>query len=247
MSGDFDTSLKGNLLMGFATAGYFEGSSVRYELIVDGDDAIIILEESDLEQIADLPNYFLRLGMEIEIENTAREFEDISWCQSHPVLISGEWQFVRDPAKVLSGALVGPKWLQMRSERSKRALANTIGLGESYLNRGVPVLQSFANAVVRNANTNRQVKLGHNESLAYKVRHEIGKSWLKEMPTLETRPVTDEARQSFARAYGMSITDQLSYESYLDQWEFEFSEPQLQECPVDVPRWLWQAYQVEKS
>jgi len=246
MSGDMDTSLKGCFLMTCMLGCYFEGKKIRWDCLDDGDDILLILESGDVDDVlADLPQHFLSLGHEIVPDTRARCMEEVVWCQATPVQVDGIWKFVRNPAKVLSGALVGPRWMQMRSERSKRALANTIGLGEAYLNRGVPVLQAFAAAIVRNANTTRQVKLNLNESLAYKVKHELGKSVLKAMPSLDIRPVTDDTRLSFAKAFNISISEQLAYEEYLNNWEFRFDDLVLQPTPIHVQSWTWLEFQPE--
>jgi hypothetical protein len=246
MSGDMDTSLRGCLLMLSMLASYFDERPETWDCLDDGDDILLILEREDASGIvADLPRHFLDLGHEIVADVEAYEMEEVVWCQATPVRVNEEWKFVRNPAKVLSGALVGPRWLQMRSERSKRALANTIGLGEAYLNRGVPVLQAFAAAIVRNANTTRQVKLDRNESLAYKVRHELGKTTMKAMPSLDLWPITDDTRLSFSKAFGISITEQLAYEKYLDEWEFGFGDLAPQPTPVHVQSWTWLESQLE--
>jgi hypothetical protein len=247
MSGDMDTALGACLLMLSLLGLYFEGSSVHWDTLDDGDDIILIVEQDDYISVnSGIVNHFLDLGQEIKVEKVAYCLEEVVWCQSTPINIDGDYKFVRSPAKVLSGALVGPKWLQMRSDRSRRALANTIGLGEAHINQGVPVLQAFAHAIIRNAATTRQVKLDHNDSLLYKVRHELGKSQLQLIPTIKAGPITDDARLSFSRAFDISITQQLEYERYLDNWIINFEEPELQPPPVDVTNWEWEAYDVER-
>ena len=249
MSGDMDTALGACLLM-FSMLGYmFESLTVHWDCLDDGDDILLILESADYGSVITqkmIESHFLSLGQEIKVENVAYDMEGVVWCQASPVWVCGRYKFTRNPAKVLSGALVGPKWVQMRSERSRRALANTIGLCEAHLNKGVPVLQFFAQTIIVNANTKRQVRLSHSDSLIYKVRHELGKSWLDTIPTVEAVPVDDESRLSFARAFGISITEQLEYERFFDKWEINFGEPVLQGPPVDVNTWEWQAFNDER-
>lgn len=247
MSGDMDTGLGATALMGGYVGFYFHDKGIKWDAVVDGDDAVVIVERSDYERVArELPAHFASLGQEAKIEEPVFKLEDVVWCQSSIVQVDGVEKFIRNPAKVLSGALVGQKWIQMASERSKRALCNTIGLGEAHLNKGIPVLQSFGQALIRCANTKRQVKMGHNESLVYKVRHEFGKSWEGKMPDFAPAPVTDDTRNSFAQAFGISVTEQLQYEEYLDNWEINFQPAVLQGPPVDVARWVWEEYDYER-
>jgi len=248
MSGDMDTALGACTLMLSMLGLYFEGSSVHWECLDDGDDIILLMESEmfDDDERVKLTAHFLSLGQEIKIENVAYELEKVVWCQASPVWVGDCYKFIRNPIKVLSGALVGPKWVQMHSDGARRALANSIGLGEGHINKGVPVLQSFALAIIRNADTQRQIRVDQGDSLFYKVRKELGKSCMTKIPTFEPGPVTDEARASFALAFDISITDQLHYENYFDSWNFSFSSPQLQPPPVDVPTWCWNADEIEK-
>lgn len=249
MSGDMDTALGACLLM-FGFVGFmFERLNVHWDCLCDGDDILLIIEERDYKSTVTreyIEAHFLSLGQEIKVEPPAYSMEEVVWCQATPVWVNSRYKFTRNPSKVLSGALVGPKWLQMRSERSRRALANTIGLCEAHLNKGVPVLQAFAQAIIRNAATSRQVKLNHTDSLLYKVRHELGKTWLNSIPSVEAVPVSDETRVSFAHAFNIPITQQLEYEAFFDTWKINFDEPVLQGPPVDVNTWEWQAFNDER-
>lgn len=248
MSGDMDTGLGACLWMASMTALYFDDRpSVLWDIIDDGDDILVIVEASEVERVlADLPGHFLELGQEIKVEAPAYVMEDVEWCQAKPVLVDGEYKFVRNPAKVLSGALVGPKFIQMKSERSRRALVNSIGLGEGHMNKGVPVLQSFASCLIRNANTTRQVRLDNNESLLYKLKHELGKPCVGKIPDFQPTPVDDQARLSFARAFGINVTDQLHYEKFFETWDISFGDYTTQLEPVDVPNWKWREYDLER-
>lgn len=241
MSGDSHTSAQGNLYMSSATLAALRKLGVKHDILCDGDDCLIIIERVDVDRaMLELPGLYLSMGMVVEFEDKIAEtMEEVRWCQSSPVLVDGRYRFIREPRKVLSGALVGPRWMQMHSEQSRRALANTIGLGEAILHRGIPVLQEYAMAIIRNAATSRQIKLSHNDSLLYKVRHEIGKSTLGKIPTFTPLPVSDDTRLSFSLAFGISIDEQLSYEEYFRSWEFGFGSLQPQPEPVDVTNWEW--------
>jgi hypothetical protein len=248
MSGDMDTALGACLLMFNLLGCFFEGKNIKWDCLDDGDDILLIIEESAFKNglSEQLTQHFYELGQVIKVENVTTEIEKVVWCQASPVMLNDGYKFIRNPSKVLSGALVGPKWTQMHSEAARRALTNTIGLGEAHLNRGVPVLQAFAHCLIRNAATTRQVKIDRSDSLFYKVRHELGKTQLLYIPPVEPGPISDQTRQSFADAFGITVTEQLHYEKYFESWKINFGQPTLQLPPVDVRRWYWEAFNDEK-
>lgn len=247
MSGDMNTALGNCVLMVCMLALYFEDKAFKWDCLDDGDDILVIVEREFVQQLRDeLPCHFANLGMDLKVENDTDIFEKIEWCQSNPVEVDGVWKFIRNPAKVLSGALVGHKWVQMVSPRSRRALANTIGLCESILNRGVPVLSEFAQAIVRNAATLRQVRTDQADQLVYRVRRELNKSWLKKIPVVAAEQISASTRLSFSKAFGVDVETQLSWESYLRNWTFGFDEPVRQSYPIRVVGWEWTAEDVER-
>lgn len=248
MSGDMNTALGNCVLMVCMLALYFQDRpGVKWDCLDDGDDILVIVERGFVDELrSTISDHFRQLGMNLKVENDTDVFEKIEWCQSRPVNVDGAWTFIRNPAKVLSGALVGPKWLQMASERSRRALANTIGLCEAILNQGVPVLSAFAQAIVRCAATERQVAVQHVDQLAYRVRREIGKSWLPKIPVVAARCVSDETRLSFSEAYDIDIDTQLQWESVLNDWSISFDEPIDLPGPINVPNWTWEADDEER-
>jgi len=252
MSGDMNTALGNCVLMVCMLASFFVDRKIKWDCLDDGDDILLIVERADLGQFlsagkSPLEEHFADLGMTLKIESHTDIFEKIEWCQSQPVCVDGVWKFIRNPAKVMSGALVGNKWLQMRTEDSRRALANTIGMCEAILNDGVPVLSSFAHAIMRNAKTTRQVKLDQAEQLIYRLRRELGKTWLSKIPVVTAAPVADETRLSFSLAFGIDVDEQMRWEEALDEWEFSFDEPKQMPCPVDVQAWTWEAEDLEVS
>nr|QDH87038.1 MAG: RNA-dependent RNA polymerase [Riboviria sp.] len=247
MSGDMNTALGNCVIMVSQLGLYFEDRDIKWDCLDDGDDILVIVEAEYAQLLRDeLPGHFAELGMDLKVENDTTVFEQIEWCQCRPVAVDGGWTLIRSPAKVLSGALVGPKWVQMKSESSRRALANTIGLCEAILNRGIPVLSAFAESIIRNARTSRQVRVDQADQLIYRVRRELGKSWMSSIPAVTTTPISDETRLSFSRAFDVSVDDQMHWEHYLSKWVINFDEPHLQPVPVNVTNWTWEAVDVER-
>lgn len=247
MSGDMNTALGNCIIMIGQLALFFENSTLKWDCLDDGDDILLIVERSSVPAIrANIEHHFASLGMQLKVESVTSVFEEIEFCQSRPVCIDGTWKFIRNPAKVMSGALVGQKWLTMPSPRSRRKLANTIGLCEAILNKGVPVLQAFAQAIMQNANTTGQVRLDQAEQLIFRVRAEIGKTSLERLPYTPPALISDDTRLSFSRAFGITVDEQLWCEAWLESWKFGFHGEDLQPAPINVPNWCWESLHEER-
>jgi hypothetical protein len=73
----------------------------------DGDDFHIIMDYSDYLLMSNLEDYFLKMGMETEIQ-VSQDIHDLEFCQSKLVLCKGKPLFGPNPRKVLSSALRCP-------------------------------------------------------------------------------------------------------------------------------------------
>ena len=117
MSGDMNTALGNCILMVIMCVAYMSSRlpGVRYELMDDGDDCLLILErEHELHVMNTIKSAFLEFGMELKVEGVFYEFESIEWCQCKPIFACGEWKMVRDPIKVTSGAAWGAEIYPLR-------------------------------------------------------------------------------------------------------------------------------------
>lgn len=253
MSGDMNTSCGNCLIMVNIVVSYFARHfpQVKFQLMDDGDDCVIILERADKDLVFPLegslfPIHCAGLGMNIKIESHFYSIEQVSWCQSSPILLPSGYTFIRNPSKIISGALTSSKWLRMGSLKARRKLCHTIGLCELVLNQGVPVLQAFAQALVRNANTKATLRhLDGGDQLFYRVRKELGVECLTTLPRVQPLSISDETRLSFSNAFGISVDDQLAYERYFAQWSFSLDEPQFQQGHIDVENWRWEGLILE--
>lgn len=223
MSGDLNTA-GGNclLMLLMVEACMRELRIVHWDMLDDGDDCLVLMEKRQLRWFVNqCERVFLTYGHEIKVENVAEVLEDVEWCQSKPVEYApGCHKFVRKPLKVLSTSLTGNKhWMF----NTKHAYMNTIGQCELVLNLGVPILQEFAVAIIRNSNTTSVVDLDANDSLRYlvgKELHTLG----GDIGKIRAAPVEDCARLSFERAYGFTVTEQLALEHRLRGWQFQIDD-----------------------
>lgn len=247
MSGDMNTACGNCVIVVVIVANFFETRNEKWDLLDDGDDMLLIVEQEDASRIeSDIIKHFLECGMEADVEGIARNICDVNWCQSKVVYRDlDEPMFIRDPAKVMSGALAGPKWQNAPTLAYRQKLCYTIGLCELILNKGIPVLQSYAAALMRNAGTTKTTSIDQTEQLYYRVKAELRKTRLVSLPRTSPAPITTIARETFERAFGVSIDEQLAWESYLDTWKFSLQTPLPMPSPINVPDWTWESEDLE--
>jgi hypothetical protein len=245
MSGDMNTGL-GNCLLMVAMISTFINVHMRphiegklhWDMLDDGDDAIIIIESHHLEILrATIEHAFLQFGHEISIDNVAYSMEQVEWCQARPIRYRGnEWKFVRDPRKVMANALAGVKYLEP-SLKARSKLVNTVGLAEMILNLGVPVLQSFGLALMRNSCTEELLALDSIDSMYFRIHTELRSLNMKQLMLRDPQPITAEARFSFFLAYGVTADQQIAMEAFLDSWEFSLLGDEYLEVDVVMDSW----------
>jgi hypothetical protein len=229
MSGDMNTALGNCVLMLSMMIGIFEKElRVPYDLLDDGDDCLLIIEELDADRVIErLPGLVLSMGHELKIENVAKSIGDVEWCHSKPVYDGQKWKFVRNPFKVMSSCLVGTRWLSVPPRVRLEYLAG-LGQCEAALNCGVPVLQEYARALIRNSQGARvRFDTSSNEWWRY----------IRELRNKGSDVITDDARISFANAFGVSETQQYMYESVLREWNFPVEPLHFSEVTWNVDTW----------
>jgi hypothetical protein len=235
MSGDMNTALGNCILMIIMVATFMRGK--KYDILDDGDDCLLIVEAGLLGWVLENAHKeFLAYGMEIKIENVATKLEEIEWCQCKPIRVSPDTvKFVRNPHKVLSTALGGTKYFVQ--EGARRKLVNTIGMAELILNLGVPVLQEYALALMRNASTTKTLKLNELESYFHRLKRELQAMNMRQLARVRPAPIQHEARMSFALAFGIPPSEQIVLEEFFKRWVFIFNTTELLTPEGDVVQW----------
>lgn len=215
MSGDMNTAL-GNCVLAVIMA-YAAMADVDYwDILDDGDDLLLICEESVYSVIKDtLARTFLTFGQELKVENVARRVEDVIFCQSRVVWSEGPI-FVRDWRKVLSHAACGVS--HWGEPSMVRPMLTTVGLCELALNAGVPILQSFAESLIRNGRGSLPRLVDVDRGYEARIKAEIGELSLAALQAVRARPITSEARVAFMCAFGVSTAEQLWIEGLLSEW-----------------------------
>ncbi len=217
MSGDANTASGNCITMVLMVSTALRG--LKYELLDDGDDCVVIVECSDLGAVQQRMAQFLEFGMEVTEDGRAYEFEHIDFCQCRPVLLRhGVWFMVRKPSRVLQGCLTGTRYLGDVSQRA--ALVHTIGLCELALHAGVPILQELALALIRNAGTTKVVSLQENDDLFYRIKIALGAFDVELLREGRAVDITPEARLSFAKAFDIDVAKQHEIEQHLRTLSF---------------------------
>jgi hypothetical protein len=231
MSGDMNTALGNCTLMILMCLCVYLKLGKPFDIFDDGDDCLIICELADRDLFANATSTMSRFGMTIKIENEATVFERIVFCQSQPVLTQRGWKFCRNPFKVMSNALVGQKWVHLNA-KGRQTYLNGIAECEIILNKGIPVLHHFGEALRRNACTHKKAfDYSSGEYLRY----------IRELKCFklvdEFVPITFEARISFERAFGITIEEQLQWEQRLDNWSFPLTGDRVEPMFYEASRW----------
>lgn len=197
MSGDQNTGLGNSVLNKGMLSICLKRSGIKGAIYVDGDDSVVIIERNQL-QFLDL-SFLRQCGMRSKVEY-ADEFEQVEFCQTRPVFDGTEWRMVRNPMRVLSRT----PWIVKRNHLNviPRYL-KSLGLCELALSVGLPVTQSLALKLIAK---------GAGKYLVTDLHHQASREYIQP-EYARARKVTETCRESYARAWGISIDDQLLYEA----------------------------------
>lgn len=224
MSGDKNTAV-GNcvLTIGMVWTVMRQLGIGKWDCEDDGDDCLLLMERANLKRfLLHCERLFLQFGHEMKVENVAYQYSDIEWCQCKMIQISpGDWRFIRKYDKVLSSTLTGvTHWQQPKVVD----YVYTLGVCELILSQGVPILQEFALAIIRNSIGGKVVVVQENDSVAYRTFRELRTHGLKTIERIDPKPISTEARLSFEQAFDVSCELQKTYESCLASWEFNIED-----------------------
>lgn len=236
MSGDMNTALGNCVIMCFMMMSYMSWCR-KWDFLDDGDDSVLIVESEDLARVEEtVKTVFRTYGFVMKVEHITRNVFDVEFCQSKIIEVQqGLFKFTRNPLKVMSCALSGVKLFDIASVRAR--LVHSIGICELVLNLGVPVLQSYALAILRNCGTERTLALDEESAIMIRVKRELRSLGIKTLSRVQPKPITDCARDSFERAFGISVRDQILYEQKLEQWVFTLEGSYNKESELDVATW----------
>lgn len=190
MSGDYDTAL-GNCFVNYVTLrSWLRFNQVKGDIILDGDDSIVIVERRDLHRL-DMA-HFSRCGFETKFE-VVHDICEVEFCQSK-FLPTSPPRFSRNPVRALSRlnislkAYHGSGWARYQAG---------IGLGEMATNQGVPILYPIGEKLA---------KLSKKPILDTETTYKMAVD-------VSFTPITDEVREAYYRAWGITPDEQVRIES----------------------------------
>lgn len=207
MSGDMNTALGNCILMLLMISDSMKmmgADPSMWDIVDDGDDCCLIVEESIAEIVQfSLPRLFKSYGHELKIESVARRLVDVELCGCKPIRVGGVRKMILKPGRTMGKALTH---LRVWAMPFRAQYTATVGQCHLSLNSGVPILQEFA-LLLRRAHLKLLSELPR--SYLYRLAREPD-PWVA-TPQI----VTDEAREDFADAFGISVEEQTIAEAYI--------------------------------
>lgn len=210
MSGDMNTALGNCLLSAAMLTEWARIRRVNIKCVVDGDDCVAFLEEGDVDRfLAGLQDWYVHRGFRMKVEAPCYTFEEVEFCQCHPVLINGKWRLVRNPVKAITQDHV---WIEKGGISHREVLAAT-GEGGSALYGDCPVLGSYYR-MLRGVGklSKRSRREMHDEH-----------TWLRHFQGdyVQGAEFDDASRVSFALAFGITPAHQRLLEAYFDSFDLD--------------------------
>jgi len=209
----------------------------EYEIMDDGDDILLILDERDLQRVLDgIEEVYLGFGQTIKIGGVARTMEEVNFCQSKPICKAGKFTFVRNWRKVLSQTTSGVE--HWHDPSLVRPMFGIIGACELAANAGVPILQSYGAALLRLSRGQFANVENLDSSIALRAKIQFGDDWATKITKTKSKPVLQSTRISFESAFGITPDEQAHIESCLDGWEIDDVVCQHMEYPELDYTWV---------
>jgi hypothetical protein len=204
MSGDMNTALGNCLVMCAMVWDLLKTSGVHGRLFNNGDDCVVIMEKRDLRRFQDrCIDHFLRYGFTMKVERPVFVMEQIEFCQAKPVWDGERWVMVRSPHTCLSkdGVCVVKDYGWGNAARYWLGAVGECGMA---MTGGIPVMCEYYSTFARAGIPSKPVSVVTETGMAMLARglHRKGRS------------ITDEARVSFWRAFGITPTQQRELEEW---------------------------------
>lgn len=185
MSGDMNTAMGNCLLMCGMIYTLLVERGCDAELVNNGDDCVLILEAHDLKKLSNLEAWFHEYGFTMKVEDPVYTLEEVVFCQMHPVYDGERWRMVRDPRitfdkdgiNLRPGNAAFHDWL------------HTVGECGLALTSGLPIVQEYYTYLMSTGSTVDVESCG-----MMFLRGGLESKW---------SPVSDQARASFWRAFGI--------------------------------------------
>jgi hypothetical protein len=225
MSGDMNTGLGNCLLMCAMVWAYASSLGIRCRLANNGDDCTVIIESADLPRfMAGLERWFEEMGFTMKVEKPVTIFEQIEFCQAHPVFDGEQWVMVRSPVAFAKDAV---STIPLTTAGVAKQWMDAVGDCGLAMAGGFPICHSFYTMYKRSAaalSFKRRQRYGtkgrrvrENQELT-----ETGMAMLARGMKRANRTITQAARFSYYLAFGITPDQQTAIEEELDKITVEY-------------------------
>jgi hypothetical protein len=211
-SGDMNTSLGNCLLMSAMVYSYTVERVRKFRLANDGDDCVLVVERKELDKLHDLESWFLDMGFSMKREPHVDVFEEIEFCQCHPVFDGTNYVMLRNPKTSIAKDCVSIHHLP--TDRALKAWMKSVGQCGMSLVGGFPVVQEFYARFTREGGDVAPWSGDGTPSGRYFLSRNMSRTY---------STVTTAARVSFWRAFGICPNNQLLLEQTFREQELDLS------------------------
>lgn len=178
----------------------------------NGDDAFIIVERYNVKKVVDnLYDQFKKFGYIMEIGELAYDMEEIDFCQTRPVFDGSSWRMVRDPRNSCTKDTISIH--PFNSVKDYCAYTDSIGTGGLSATGGIPMLQEYYTAMIRLSQSNLPKGYDLSKRRIEQTQLINGFYYMRRGMNKKYSLVTDQARISFWKAFGVKPDVQLELEA----------------------------------
>lgn len=207
-SGDMNTALGNCLIMCCMVYALSVERKVHTRLANNGDDCVVFMERKDLARFMHgLDSWFFKLGFRMTVESPVYSFEEIEFCQAHPISVGGGWRMVRNVNTAREKDSISLLKIDNCSAMSK--WLGAVGECGLALCSGVPIMQEMYSAYMRHG-TKGKVK----NALVM----QTGAAMMARGMAAKRSPISAETRVSFFLAFGFTPDEQVALEEYYRNW-----------------------------
>jgi len=193
----------------------------KYGFVDMGDDNVVIVEEEHLELLYRAEGYYREMGFKLKIENVAKIFERIVFCQCSPVMGSdGVYKMTRDPRVAISKDLTTTRNLPNKLEYDRHRQA--VGDAGLALAADLPIWGAFYQFLKRGHQSDGQGTLRPSDS---------GLVWLSSRMEMRQCAPTAASRLSLFLAFDITPERQIAIENFFDGKAPEWG------IPWFIPHW----------
>lgn len=211
-SGDLNTSLGNCIIMCALVWSYARELGIDIELANNGDDCVVFMEERDLIRFQSrLSRWFRRKGFAMTVEAPVREFEELEFCQTHPVKLTTGWRMVRNLTAVLRK---DPMCLiPLPTTKVYRKWLDAVGTCGSTLSEGVPIHEAIYAVYKRHG-----LPAGRLLDEVYRNRSQLQLG----VRLKQGAQIAPETRVSYYYAFGVLPDTQVAYERWLRRTKLDY-------------------------